>query len=447
MHNKVGLPLKRIDKEAFKGCTELMYVTGLDSLVTIGESAFENCRKLRWDIEMPMLEYIYDNAFNGCQQIEYFSFPYFMKKLGENAFQGCGLKDVVSYAPFPPEVEDAGFKSTTVLRVMSPAVEEYKSASSWGQMKVVPDGSIELYPDYSRSVGTLSRNYGCKNTSYIMGDSWVWADCSFFKKYSSGVPFIAGNFTFIDIYQNLRTPWSISTVMGSRHMDTHHILDMDEVLVIPAEISVGPDDINKEVYSAVTDFEEFNVPVRDIARYAYMGESRLKKVIIEAPNIGIATCAFAQCVNLSEVTVHSLNYNGNAPHAMLKYPVLESRAFAQCNNLTRFEIQGGVFNGNGEADAFSQSTYDNCWLVVPDDKVRYYKKLMPWSQFKHIAGINAVSDVAVDGTGMPSTCDVYSLDGRMVRAAVEFGSWRNGLQRGLYIVKGNNGYTAKFAVE
>jgi len=90
-----GLPVTKIEKEAFKHYTILSSVVIPSSVTYIGASAFENCTDItRVDLSEG-LTYIGKHAFKGCTSLEEIKMPSSVLKTGVGVFANCtSLKSI-----------------------------------------------------------------------------------------------------------------------------------------------------------------------------------------------------------------------------------------------------------------------------------------------------------------------------------------------------------------
>ena len=171
---KINDSVKKISKNAFKGCTNLESIIIPNSVTNICKYAFENCTSLKSitiynsetnvdnepsvDNEEPLiynetsadnepstksenLKKIEEGAFKGCTSLTSITIPNSVTKIGDKAFSGCtGLKDV-SIGGSVKQIGDFAFNECIGLT------------------------SITI-PDSVTTIGDRAF-YGCKNLSYI----------------------------------------------------------------------------------------------------------------------------------------------------------------------------------------------------------------------------------------------------------------------------------------
>ena len=87
-----GLPVVQIDKEAFKGCDQVVSVTIPDSVTGIRDSAFEGCSSLK-EIALPdSVDWIGESVFRKCTSLQKIAVPSYITN---EMFAGCSnLKEV-----------------------------------------------------------------------------------------------------------------------------------------------------------------------------------------------------------------------------------------------------------------------------------------------------------------------------------------------------------------
>lgn len=99
--------IKRIEKQAFAFCNELLTINLPSSLELIGIEAFENCQQLK-TIELPgSVRGIAKKAFINCSSLTKLFLPVNINFIGNKAFYGCSnLKYVELPLKFKAIVED-----------------------------------------------------------------------------------------------------------------------------------------------------------------------------------------------------------------------------------------------------------------------------------------------------------------------------------------------------
>ncbi len=89
-----GLPVTRIEKEAFKGAKRLTGVTISKGVTRIEESAFWACPALKSVVLSDCVTQIGDFAFSNCAALEKVRLGNGVKSIGKFAFSGCALTKI-----------------------------------------------------------------------------------------------------------------------------------------------------------------------------------------------------------------------------------------------------------------------------------------------------------------------------------------------------------------
>ena len=84
-----GLPVKVIEKEAFKDATSLEKVVIPEGVEIIGAHAFENCTALKEVVIPSTVKEIPESAFKNCDALEEIVIPDTVTKINANAFYSC----------------------------------------------------------------------------------------------------------------------------------------------------------------------------------------------------------------------------------------------------------------------------------------------------------------------------------------------------------------------
>ena len=154
--------MKRIENNAFYGCSGLTSVIIPDCVETIGKNVFKGCYKLR-SVTIPTnmktigeeafaysgitsviipsgVEAIGSNAFQACIYLTSLTIPNSMKTIGVNAFKDCSrLTKVNCYAEQVPMASSYTFDKTarTTLCVPEASMEAYKTTAPWSKFGVI----------------------------------------------------------------------------------------------------------------------------------------------------------------------------------------------------------------------------------------------------------------------------------------------------------------------
>ena len=139
----------------------------------------------------------------------------------------------------------------------------------------------------------------------------------------------------------------------------------------------------------------------------------------------IGSRAFYDCSRLTSVTI---------PNSVTS---IGASAFSGCSGLTSvYSMIENVFTIN--YNTFDTNTYSNAKLYVPIGKKAVYKGTQPWKQFTNIEEYDYSTGIAAPQMGKDvKVVDAYQLNGMK----------RNGVQRGLNIIRMSDGTTRKVVVK
>jgi len=165
--------------------------------------------------------------------------------------------------------------------------------------------------------------------------------------------------------------------------------------------------------------------VTSIGDYAFEGCSGLTSVTIPNSVTSIGYEAFWDCSGLTSVTI---------PNSVTS---IGSRAFMDCSELQKvYSKVEDVFGIN--KNTFDTNTYNNAKLYVPIGKKAAYQSADGWKNFTNIEEFDYSTGIAAQQMGKDvKVVDAYQLNGQK----------RNGVQRGLNIIRMSDGTTRKVVVK
>ena len=206
--------------------------------------------------------------------------------------------------------------------------------------------------------------------------------------------------------------------------------------------------------------------------YKYKGEMPSNtSIIIKDGTLGIGSCAFQGCSGLTSITipnsVTSIGYGAfrgckgltsvTIPNSVTS---IGREAFESCSGLTSITIPNSVTSIGSDAfyrcsslqsvyskienvfaingSTFSTDTYSKAKLYVPIGKKSAYQETEGWKRFNNIEEYDYSTGIAAPQQSKGAkVVDAYQLNGQK----------RNGVQRGLNIVRMSDGTTKKVVVK
>ena len=143
-----GLPVTRIDGDAFQSCVSLTSVTIPNSIIDIGDGAFDDCRGLTSVTIGNSVEGIGTGSFYNCDNLTSVTIPDSVTDIGESAFgNDSSLEKIIVQGNTPPTITSSTFNNTNNCPIYVPdeSVSTYQNA--WDE-----------YADRIRSISELPIN-------------------------------------------------------------------------------------------------------------------------------------------------------------------------------------------------------------------------------------------------------------------------------------------------
>ena len=197
-----GLPVTRIEKNAFKEETSLLSVTIPSSVTYIGASAFEGCSGITSVNLSEGLTYIGNHAFKGCTSLEEIKMPDSVLNTGVGAFMNCTSMKKVEISKGIKTINTHTFAQCTALStvIIPDSVTRIGKGAFYNcdSLKSIPignnvsvingyafeqcDGFTEItIPDSVTRLGERAFAY-CKNlTNLVIGKGVTYIERSAFE--------------------------------------------------------------------------------------------------------------------------------------------------------------------------------------------------------------------------------------------------------------------------
>ena len=297
-----------IESNAFKGCTDLTYLTLPKSLKTIGSGAFTDCISLTPLNLNNGLQTIGENAFSNCDSIIKVKLPYTVTEVGNGAFSDCDKLETV-IASENTKINRNYFPAATLVsyneadRIIRASLGNGRSTIDKNGMEVDPEHEHCWY----QGVCLL-----CNDSGGLCGSGLLWS-------LNNGVLVIErreglgatdqDTGEMYDFGSSTPTPW------GDRAGEIRKLVIKEGVA------SIGANAFRD--CTALTDISEaFPSTVTRIGENAFRGCNGLKGELTLAENITeVGANAFADCPELTKIILSDktgdLNVSPNT--AVIKY--------------------------------------------------------------------------------------------------------------------------------
>ena len=217
-------------------------------------------------------------------------------------------------------------------------------------------------------------------------------------------------------------------------------------------IEDGTVSISPSAFYGCSSLTSVEIPnsVTSIGSSTFYGCSRLTSVEIPNSVTSIENYAFSNCTSLTSVEI---------PNSVTS---IGDYAFSECSSLTSVEIGNSVEAIGLEAFlscvglkklisyaeappvcggyVFSGVNKQECTLQVPEKSISAYQQADQWKEFFLIEGVpTAIGGVTVNGA-VPTTADVYSTNGMLVKRNADLKNLKHELPASVYIIGGKKVY-------
>lgn len=178
-------------------------------------------------------------------------------------------------------------------------------------------------------------------------------------------------------------------------------------------------------------------PVTTISDGAFLNNPYITSVTIPQSVICIGTNAFNGCSGLISIIIgEDVSVIGSKAFANLGSGAAARRA--NTRGASGLIIKCYAVNvPTTAADAFENTSIGNASLFVDDNSVTAYKTTVPWNGFGTIMGFNEATDINGVWIDNGGRAKIFSIDGKPL----------NNLQKGINIIRMDNGKTKKVVVK
>ena len=399
-----------ISPYAFDGCSRLAAITIPEGVTSIGDGTFEGCSSLK-SITIPEgVTSIGNYAFDYCSSLTDITLPEGVTSIGGRAFGGTAWynnqpdgvvyigKVLYEYKGTMPantsiEVREgtvsisphafyncSGLTSITIPEGVT-SIGNYAFAYCSSLTKInIPEGvtSIGRYAfDECSSLKSITIPEGVTSIS-----DWAFYNCSSLKtvinysdlsleRGSSDNGYVAYYADRVINIDDVIDGYAFKTKNGVHYL-TGYIGD-DTALTLPTDFKGENYQIGERAFYNCSSLTAITIPesVTSIGNYAFYNCSSLKSITIPEGVTSIGEYAFYNCRSLKELTLGK-ELKKIASGAFAGYTALEK--------VTIYATRPPSIEGTGNA-FFSDATYENATLYVPQGCIDKYQVMTGWSSF------------------------------------------------------------------
>ena len=329
---------------------------------------------------------IYYDAFFGCNSLTSITIPNSVSTIDVRAFSGCNSLSSIVVQGDNPTYDSRNNCNAIIEKATNTLIAGCKNT-------VIPNTVI--------SIGD-NAFYGCSDMTSISIPSSVTSIGYRAFIYCSGL-------TSISI------PYSVTSIGNEAFQYCSSL----ESVTIPS----GLTSIGRSVFSGCSNLTSISIPdgVTSIGDGAFHGCNSLSSVTIPNSVTFIDSYAFMYCSSLKSVTI---------PNSVTS---IGSFAFS-CGDMqeviSMIEIPFSITE-----DTFTDNTFNNATLYVPNGTIDKYKSTKGWDKFFNIKEGSPTSITNLENDGIYEL-KRYSIDGRVIKSS----------QKGINIIQMNNGTIHKMIV-
>ena len=300
-----------IERDSFKGCTNLTSIIILNGVTSIGQSAFDGCTNLASVIIPDSVTGIGDFVFSGCtklasatigSKVTSINYGFFygctnlasvtigsnVTTIGQNAFDGCASLASVTIPDSVTSIGGSAFRDCTSLT----SVTFEGTIASTGFLNYSGYSAQFLGDLRAKFYATDSTNGtpGTYKTSAPVSSSSVWTK-------QSGGEGNTSDFTYTET-ANAVTITGYKGAGGS--------------VIIPAQINGKPvTSIGQFAFDGCTSLTSVTIPdsVTTIGNSAFNNCAKLTSITIGINVYSIGTSAFSNCTSLTSITIPASVYS------------------------------------------------------------------------------------------------------------------------------------------
>ena len=461
--------VKSIGEDAFSSCNGLTSINIPEGVISIGNNAFSGCFDLA-SVNIPnSVTEIGHYAFNACIGLTSINIPKSVTSIGgNNPFETCYSLERITVEDGNPSYDSrencnaiirtedntliTGCKNTHIpSSVESIGFNAFFNCIDLASINIPSSvTTIERYAfGYCSNLTTLNISNGVK---YIGG--YAFEECKSLTSVNipSSVDSIGKNvFVWCSNLERI-TVDADNPSYDSRENCNAIISTDDNTLIVGCKNTLIPNSVTSigEYAFFGSGLTSMDIPdnVTSIDFFAFGYCNNLTSVHIPNGVTMICGSMFQNCSSLTSVNIPngvtfigSDVFNGctSLTHITIPSSVksMEEAIFKNCDNLRTIisEIREPlkIFN-----NTFSQYTYENGTLYVPEGTAEKYKEAAVWKNFANIVdGIPASIAPTNNSTDEATEVERYTIDGRRISAP----------QRGINVVRMSDGTMKKVLVK
>ena len=353
-----------IGYQAFSGCSSLTSITIPNSVTSIGSSAFGDCSGLT-SVTIPnSVTSIGEGAFSGCSSLTSVTIPNSVTSIGSYAFYYCSR---LSSITIPNSVTSIGYDafsgcsgltSVTIPNSVT-SIKGYAFYGCSGLTSVTIPNSVTSIGEYAFSSCDCLTSVTIPNSVTSIGN---------------------GAFAYCSGLTSISIPNSVTSIGDYAFRGCSSLTSV----TIPNSVT----SIGNGAFAYCSGLTSISIPnsVTSIGDYAFRGCSSLTSVTIPNSVTSIGGYAFYYCSSLTSVTI---------PNSVIS---IGSYAFGGCNIQEVISMIKNPFYI--DTNTFSDNTFYNATLYVPEGTIDTYKTTGGWNKFVFIEEGNGGGDIPPE----PSKC-------------------------------------------
>jgi hypothetical protein len=392
----------------FSGCTSLLNIELPEALTTIGNGAFTRCKSLS-ALQLPgTVTTIENQAFYACTQLSSFNLPSLVATMGTGCFANC-----LSLQTITVDSDNQNFQAQDGILFNKGLTTLYcYPAGKEGSQYTIPNSVTEVIESAFEG-NTYLNNIEIQSLVATIA-SRCFCECS--------------NLKAITVNSDNQHFQAQDGVLFNKELTTLYCYPMGKEgnqYTVPNSVT----EIGEYAFYDVT-LNGIELPntVTRIGDYAFYHDSYLSDINLPSTLSQIGGMAFYNCQSLRDIefpeSLTSIGYD--AFYYCMRLHRLEfpsgltsigSSAFYGCDSITEVVSHAIVPMTTTSTATFSNSTYTNATLYVPDESVEAYSVAKyAWYKFQNIKPLSEyAADVSGnDGTGEteePSGSDVTNIQG------------------------------------